>query len=99
MASVSAVPNGPDPEPDPILVQRAKASHWARLGQRIGYLLYGAAIIAFTIGLLTTFSGAVSAVATTGVIAGSVVLAPSILGAYMVKAAVRDDLEHGRDIS
>ena len=85
-------------EPDPILVKRATVLRFAQLGQRIGYLLYGIAIVVFMIGLLTDFNATVSAIVTFGVIAGSVVLAPAILVAYMVKAAVRDDLEHGRDI-
>lgn len=85
-------------EPDPILVQRAKAKRLTDLGQRIGFLLYGMAIVVFLVGLLTDFNSAVATIVTFGVVAGSLVLAPSILGAYMVKAAVRDDLEHGRDI-
>jgi len=85
-------------EKDPILVQRAKALRVAKLGQRIGYLLYGVAIVVFMIGLATNFSSTVSAIVTFGVIAGSIVLAPAILFGYAVKAADRDDLEHGRDI-
>jgi len=85
-------------EQDPILVQRAKAQRIATIGQRIGYLLYGVAIVVFMIGLATDFNSTVSAIVTFGVIAGSVVLAPAILAGYAVKAAVRDDLEHGRDI-
>jgi hypothetical protein len=85
-------------EQDPILVQRAKAQRIANIGQRIGYLLYGLAIVVFMIGLLTNFNSTVSAITTFGVIAGSIVLAPAILAGYAVKAAVRDDLEHGRDI-
>ena len=85
-------------ESDPILVQRAKVQRLVNHGQRLGYLLYGVAIVVFLVGLLTDFNSTVAAIVTFGVVAGSVVLAPSILGAYMVKAAVRDDLEHGRDI-
>ena len=83
---------------DPILIQRAKALRMANLGQRIGYLLYAVAIVVFLIGVATDFNDTVSAIVTFGVIAGSVVLAPAILAGYAVKAAVRDDLEHGRDI-
>jgi cyanate permease len=90
--------NAVAPDEDPILIQRAKALRLANLGQRIGYLLYGIAIIVFLIGLVTDFNGTVSAIVTFGVIAGSIVLAPAILAGYAVKAAVRDDLEHGRDI-
>jgi cyanate permease len=90
--------NAVAPDDDPILIQRAKALRLANLGQRVGYLLYGIAIVVFLIGLLTDFNGTVSAIVTFGVIAGSIVLAPAILAGYAVKAAVRDDLEHGRDI-
>ncbi len=83
---------------DPILIQRAKALRVAKAGQRIGYALYGMAIVVFMIGLLTDFNSTVSAIVTFGMIAGSIVLAPAILGGYAVKAAVRDDLEHGREI-
>jgi hypothetical protein len=85
-------------DPDPILVQRAKASRLADLGQRVGYILYGIAIATFLIGLFTGFSETVSTITTVGIIAGSIVLAPAIIAGYAVKAAVRDDLEHGRDI-
>lgn len=95
---MSPTVDGVTPADDPILIQRAKALRIANLGQRIGYLLYAIAIVAFLIGLATDFSGVVAAIATFGVIAGSVVLAPAILAGYAVKAAVRDDLEHGRDI-
>lgn len=83
---------------DPILVRRAKVLRAATTGQRIGYALYGIAIVVFLIGLLTDFNSTVSRIVTFGIVAGSIVLAPAILTGYMVKAAVRDDLEHGRDI-
>lgn len=100
MVSVTDVSPDPDgvPEPDPVLVQRARASRLASLGQRIGYLLYGIAVVVFLIGLLTNFTDTVSLIVTVGIIAGSIVLAPAIIAGYAVKAAVRDDLEHGRDI-
>lgn len=84
--------------PDPILEQRAKARRIVDVGQRIGYSLYGLAVVAFVVGMLTDFTGLVAGVALFGLIAGSIVLAPAIIGGYAIKAAVRDDLEHGRDI-
>ena len=96
---MTTVPKDPDPVVvDPILVTRARASRLAGLGRRVGYGLYALSIVAFAIGLSTGFSGAVSAIATIGIISGSVVLAPAIIAGYAVKAAVRDDLDHGRDI-
>ncbi len=81
---------------DPILASRARASRFADLGQRAGYLLYGIAILIFFYGLFIEFSSLVSNVIIGCVIVGSLVLAPAIVVGYAVKAAVRDDREHGR---
>lgn len=85
--------------PDPVLIRRAKAQRVVDIGQRIGYSLYGMAIVVFTIGLITSFTDLVSTLALVGLIAGSAFLAPAIIGGYAIKAAVRDDLEHGREIN
>jgi tetrahydromethanopterin S-methyltransferase subunit E len=83
---------------DPVLAQRAKATRLAQLGQRIGYSLFGLALIVFFVGLVTTFTTAVSQIVITCIVTGSIVLAPAIVVGYAVKAAARDDLEHGREI-
>ena len=88
----------PEPSTDPVLVQRARVSRLAQLGQRIGYLLFGMALVVFLYGLTTDFTSGVSRIVVTGLIAGSIVLAPAIITGYAVKAAVRDDLEHGRAV-
>ncbi|MCQ3807796.1 MAG: hypothetical protein OXB92_13665 [Acidimicrobiaceae bacterium] len=87
-----------EPTPDPVLVQRARAQRWAALGQRLGYLLFACSIVVFIFGLIVGFSDTVSRIVIFGVIAGSVVLAPAIIAGYAVKAAVRDDIEHGRPV-
>lgn len=84
--------------PDRILVQRARAARWASLGRRLGYLLFAFSLLVFTVGLIAGFSDAVSTAVVFSVIAGSVVLAPAIIVGYAVKAAVRDDIEHGRPV-
>ena len=83
---------------DPVLVQRARAARWAGRGQRLGYLLFALSIVVFVFGLITGFSDGVSRVVIAGVIAGSIVLAPAIITGYAVKAAIRDDIEHGRPV-
>jgi len=82
-----------------VLIQRARASRLAELGQRIGYTLFGVAIIGFFLGLATDFSDTIARVVVVSMIAGSVVLAPAIIAGYAVRAATKDDLEHGRDIA
>lgn len=84
---------------DPVLAQRARAARWARRGQRLGYLLFALSVVAFVYGLIVGFSEGVSRIVVAGVISGSVFLAPAIIAGYAVKAAVRDDIEHGRQIS
>ena len=84
---------------DPILIKRARASRLAELGQRIGYLFFAIAITIFFVGLATNFNSIVSRLVVVGLIAGSIVLAPAIITGYAVKAAIRDDREHGRELS
>ncbi len=89
----------PDPSTDHVLNQRARAAQLANLGQRIGYALFGGAMFVFFYGLITGFTPGVSRIVVSGIIAGSIVLAPAIIAGYAVKAAVRDDIEHGRDLN
>ena len=88
----------PNEATDPVLVQRARAARWAGRGQRLGYLLFALSIVVFVFGLITGFSDGVSRIVIAGVIAGSIVLAPAIITGYAVKAAIRDDIEHGRPV-
>jgi len=84
---------------DPVLFQRARAARWARRSQRLGYLLFTLSVAVFAYGLITGFNDNVSRIVVGGVISGSIFLAPGIITGYAVKAAIRDDLEHGRPIS
>jgi hypothetical protein len=89
--------DAPSPRPhDPVRARRAQIVRWAKVVQRLGYLLYLVATVAFSIGLVRGFDGGLVTVIEIGLIGGSIVLAPAILVAYMAKAAERDDLEHGR---
>ena len=76
---------------DPILARRARMGRLARTGQRVGYALLGAAVVAFFVGAATTFTPGVVAVVVTALGAGSAVLLPAIIVGYGVRAAARDD--------
>ncbi len=78
---------------DPILVRRARIARLVSLGQRWGYLLFGAAIVLFFIGFISGFTDTVSTAIITCLIIGSIVLAPAIVLGYAVKAADREDRE------
>lgn len=81
--------------PDPILVHRRRADRLARLGQRIGYSLFGLAIGLFFIGLIGNFTAAIGQAITGAIVLGSLVLAPAIVVTYAVRAADQEDEENG----
>lgn len=83
---------------DPVLARRATADRLATIGQRVGYALFGFALVVFFVGLLGDFTSTISRIVIAAIVVGSIVLAPAIIVGYAVKAAVRDDIEHGRDI-
>jgi hypothetical protein len=83
-------------ELDPVLARRARIAKLCELGQRIGYSLFGLAIVLFMVGFIGGYSDLLvtAIVASLGV--GSLVLAPAIVFGYAVKAAEREDRELGR---
>ena len=85
-----------EPEPDPVLVRRARIARLTELGQRVGYALFGVAIVVFIIGFVVGYSDVLVAIIVTSLGVGSVVLAPAIVFGYAVKAAEREDRELGR---
>ena len=81
---------------DPIRQQRAKVARIASIAQRIGYLLFAFAVVVFFIGFFGGFTSSVVTAIVIAMVIGSFLLAPAIVAGYAVKAAERDDLEHGR---
>lgn len=82
----------PDPSGDPILERRARISRLVDLGQRIGYGLFGLAVVAFIVGF--ALGGPEQWVVTliiVSIVVGSIVLAPAIVFGYAVRAADRAD--------
>ena len=76
---------------DPILAQRARIKTRANMAQRVGYLAYAIATIAFFIGLATTLSGPLVAFIITVMIVGSVILAIAIQVGYAIRGAERHE--------
>lgn len=87
-------PPAPD-TPDPVRARRATIRRWTLLANRVGYLLWAAAIAVFVIGFAVGFNSAVATTVIVLLVVGSVLLAPSIVLGYAVKAAERDDRERG----
>ena len=79
-------------EEDPILAKRAQFSAAADWGKKLGYSLFGVAMVAFFVGLFTSFNDAWGWIVMGSLVLGSVLLLPAIIVGYAVKAAYRDDL-------
>jgi hypothetical protein len=91
-----ARPARPGAGDDPVRQRRARLGRLAALGQRVGYGLFAVAVVAFFVGLAEGFPTDIIDLIIGCMALGSVLLAPSIVLAYAVKAAERDDEEHGR---
>jgi len=81
---------------DPVRARRARIERATRRGQTAGYLCYLVAVIAFFVGFATDYSTALVALIVAGLAVGSILLLPSIILGYAVKAAEREDREQGR---
>ena len=80
---------------DPVRRRRQQIARWTSLAKRIGYLGFAVALVAFLVALATDFNSTMATVVIASLTIGCVVLAPAIIVGYAVKAAERDDREHG----
>jgi len=76
---------------DPVLARRAQIVRWCGLGKRVGYLLYGIAVVLFFVGLGVGFDHGIATTIVTALIIGAVALIPAIVFGYGAKAAERED--------
>lgn len=79
------------PGDDPVLQRRARIAKLVEVGQRVGYGLFGLALVLFFVGFAVGFTSVVTTVIVASLIVGSLVLAPAIVFGYAVKAAERAD--------
>lgn len=78
---------------DPILVKRRRIARWVDLGQKVGYGLFGLAVVAFVVGFVVGFESWAVTLIVLCLVVGSIVLAPAIVFGYAVRAADRADRE------
>lgn len=84
-----------DPSPDPIRRRRQQVAKWTLIANRVGYLLLAVAVALFVIAFAVGFSPAMATAIIVILVVSFVLLAPSIVLGYAVKAAERDDAERG----
>ena len=83
------------PSHDPVRARRERIAHLNLLANRIGYLLWAVAISCFVMAFAFGFKGPLVTAVVAFLVAGSILLAPSIIIGYAVKAAEREDREQG----
>lgn len=76
---------------DPVVARRELIATWCRRGRRLGYGLYGAAMILFFVGMVAGFGGGIATTIVVALVVGAVVLVPSIVFGYAARAAARDE--------
>lgn len=80
---------------DPVLRRRDQARRAATVAQRVGWLLYGLAVVVFVVGFAVDFTTVTVTAVVAFLVVGSLLLAPGIVLGYAVRAADRDDRERG----
>ncbi len=80
---------------DPVRERRAQIAKWTLLANRIGYLFVALAMSLFFIAFAFGFTAIMASLVIVSLVIGCILLAPSIIIGYAVKAAERDDIERG----
>ncbi len=80
---------------DPVRAKRARIARWTLLANRVGYLFVAVAMALFVMAFLFGFNATMATLVIIAFVIGCVLLAPSIVLGYAVKAAERDDRERG----
>ena len=80
---------------DPVRARRAQIEKWSLIANRVGYLFVALALALFFISFAVGFSSAMATSIIVTFVIGCVLLAPSIIVGYAVKAAEREDRERG----
>ena len=81
--------------PDPVRQRRAQVARWTLLANRVGYVLLAVAVALFFVALIVGFSATMALLVIVVLVGAFVLLAPSIVLGYAVKAAEREDRERG----
>lgn len=90
-----AYSSDPTGSTDPVRARRAQVARWTLLANRVGYLVLALAVALFVIAFVFGFSATMASLVIAALVVSFVLLAPSIVLGYAVKAAERDDVERG----
>jgi heme/copper-type cytochrome/quinol oxidase subunit 3 len=83
------------PDDDPVRRRREQVARWTLVANRLGYVFLALAVALFFLALVLGFSAPMAALVVVALVVAFVLLAPSIVLGYAVKAAEREDRERG----
>lgn len=78
---------------DPVLARRRQVARWTLLANRVGYLVLALAVALFFMAFVFGFTATMATLIVISLVVSFVLLAPSIVLGYAVKAADRADAE------
>ena len=84
------------PETDPVVERRARIARGVTLAKRVGYLLLLGAVVAFLVAAVAGFPSWAVTVTVVALVGACVVLPVPIVLGYGLRAAEREDREHGQ---
>ena len=76
---------------DPVVARREMIARWNTVASRTGYGLYAVSVVSFFVGLWWGLTQAMHLISGVSLVVGSVILAPSIVITYGIRAARRED--------
>ena len=89
-------PSPPTPRSnDPVRARRATFARWTLIANRVGYLVLALAMTLFILAFLFGFTSTMASLIVACLVVSFVLLAPSIVLGYAVKAAELEDVERG----
>ena len=80
-----------NPENDPVILRRNRIDHYNKIASRSGYGMWVISMVTFFVGLGSFFTESMHFVSGVTLIIGSIILAPSIVVKYGIRAARRED--------
>ena len=86
---------GPDGPADPVVRRRRQVERWVLLANRIGYLVLAVSVALFVMAFVLGFTATMSTLIVATLVVACLLLAPTIVLGYAVKAADRADAEQG----
>ncbi len=84
------------PGDDDVLAHRARLARLVKVGKRLGWGLFGCAVVVFVIGAITGFASWMVTTVVVAMAVGSLLLAPAIVLGYGIRAAERDERDEAR---